>query len=88
MDVIEKYICAVGEVSLNSTGSARAAYGAVSGWIYLYIDPDLWPLLDKIDMEINDHDYSSSLYTLHDLCRQLAKNQLGTPDQIHPDQTD
>ena len=75
-EVIEAYIEAVGRVSASSTSENLSRFGGARGEVYLYIDEDLWPLLDSISNNVSSCDYTLALDLLSDLCKELASRGL------------
>lgn len=72
MEVIEEYVRAVGELAKCDTTNREAAYGAVSGQIYLHVEQKYWPLLDEISKAIRYQDLNAIYNNLFELCKQLS----------------
>ena len=76
-EVIEAYIQAVGRASERSSRENLSLFGGARGEIYLYIDADLWPLLDSISDNVSHGNYTLALDLLSNFCKELASRDAG-----------
>lgn len=84
-EVIESYIQAVGRASESATRENLSRFGGARGEVYLYVDEDLWPLLDSISSYVSHSNYTLALDSLSDLCKELSSRDAG-PRSLKPKQ--
>lgn len=75
-EVIERYIKNVGKACRTNSRDSLVDFGETMGEIYLYVDVDLWPILDSIAKQLTPHSISNPSEELIKLCMELSKKHI------------